>query len=196
MDGRESYYGDKKVYPAREENPYYPQFALLDMITYGESIQYPYKHYYPDTGQNRWSTKTYGNAWNSTQTAFTSAREYDPVTKTIYDPCPVGFRVPGPAVFPLRSDVDKVLAGKVAANSAPDRILYYQFDETKLLCMGLREKFFRDFNSGIFRFAVSDGLWSTPRFIGTCWVVHDPHRSVSIDGTNTYSMVLLPTVDE
>ena len=196
MNGRESYYGDKKVYPARDENPFYPQFALLDMITYGESIQYPYKHYYPDTGQIRWLTKTYGNAWNSTQTSFVSTREYDPVTKTIYDPCPVGFKVPGPAVFPVQADLDRILAGKVAASSAPDGLLYYQFDETKLLSMGLREKFFRDFNSTIIRFALSDGLASSPRFIGTCWVIHESHRSVSVAGTYTYAMVVMPTVDE
>ena len=62
--------------------------------------------------------------------------------------------------------------------------------------MGLREKFFRDFNSTIIRFALSDGLASSPRFIGTCWVIHESHRSVSVAGTYTYAMVVMPTVDE
>ena len=195
MDGRESYYGDKKVYPAKEENPYYPQYALLDMVTYGESIQYPYKHYYPDTGQDRWLTKTYGNVWNSTQTAFISSREYDPVTKTIYDPCPVGFKVPGPKVFD-GIGIDQVIAGRIPANSSPDRILTYKIDETSFPSMGLREKFFRDFNSPYMRYAVSDGLQSSPRFLGTCWYIHEPRRTVSIAGLNSYAMPVMPTVDE
>ena len=195
MDGRESYYGDKAVYPAREENPYYPQYALLNMITYGESIQYPYKHYYPDTGQNRWLTKTYGNVWNSTQTSFVSTREYDPVTKTIYDPCPVGFKVPGPKVFD-GIGIDQAIAGRIPANSSPDRIQTYKIDETSFPSMGLREKFFRDFNSQLIRYAVSDGLWSTSRFLGTNWYIHEPHRIVSIAGLNSYAMPVMPTVDE
>ena len=194
-DGREGYIGDKKVYPAKEENPYYPQYALLDMVTYGESIQYPYKHYYPDTGQDRWLTKTYGNVWNSTQTAFISSREYDPVTKTIYDPCPVGFKVPGPKVFD-GIGIDQVIAGRIPADSSPDRILTYKIDETSFPSMGLREKFFRDFNSPYMRYAVSDGLQSSPRFLGTCWHIHELGRTVRIYGLNSYAMPVMPTVDE
>jgi hypothetical protein len=69
-------------------------------ITIGKAIQEPYVFYatptaHPHRGQ--WSSPRYENLWN---TSAGTAYDTDViVTKTIYDPCPVGFKVPNRNAF-------------------------------------------------------------------------------------------------
>lgn len=198
-DGERGYIGNKAVYPLREENPYYPQYALLEKVTLGESIQYPYKHYQVDAGETRWLEITYGNVWNATQTFFgtsTNANLYkDPVTKTIYDPSPVGYKVPGPSVFRNLTH-EEVLAGSVSAQSNDGvGVHYYQVEEVPLVAIGIREKYYRYYSSGLFRYSTATTSWDSDHFVGRDFYFHSTHGSCNFSTAN-YAKPVLCSTDE
>ena len=197
LDGNKSFWGNKVAYPSRDVNPYYPQYALLEMITYGQSIQFPYKHYYPDTGVSRIYTKTYGNLWNSTQTTFTTSGgvwNYDIVTKTIYDPSPVGYKVPGPLTF-YDIDFNRFKNGKIDAGQAPDGIVTYKIDDTYFVSTGYREKYFRNMNSEILMIATSHTAATSQASIGRYFHCVQGTQSIGYATING-ALAVYPTVDE
>ena len=67
-------------------------------VTVGTSIQYPFV-FYNDGGSSssNWCSSSYHNLWNA-DNAVATAND-DPVVKTIYDPSPVGYRLPAPNAF-------------------------------------------------------------------------------------------------
>ena len=71
--------------------------------TVAESIKNPATFYTYASGSNyNWSTTRYDNLWNSSDEvkAVSSGEDSDvAVTKTIYDPCPPGFKVPNGHAF-------------------------------------------------------------------------------------------------
>ena len=105
IDGNMTSPGSKPVYPRRSSNPYYPVYAVPDVVSLGMGIQTPYIQYY---GGYTWTTFSIVNGWNATQEMIvdngantaTSARDAGSrVTKTIYDPSPAGFKVPGSQAY-------------------------------------------------------------------------------------------------
>ncbi len=84
----------------------YGLIVTSSRMTVGQSIQNPFM--FVRTGNQDWCVRPgeyqysgYNNLWNSaylgqTQSSNTSGIE---VTKTIYDPCPVGYKVPSHAAF-------------------------------------------------------------------------------------------------
>ena len=88
---------NKPVYPsAADNNPYAPQYGLPGRKPIAQMIQEPYIQYL-DNGYT-YSSPTYANLWNSTaadmptQTSTTHYHEF--ITKTVYDPSPVGYKIP------------------------------------------------------------------------------------------------------
>lgn len=80
--------------------------------TLGWYIQHPYVFCIAE--RDRWCTESYLNLWNSSYLGQTDTNYPDgiEVTKTIYDPCPVGYKVPSDVAF-------KNLAGHL--EPAPDQ---------------------------------------------------------------------------
>lgn len=114
--------------PNAEEKPYYPGGRTVDFTvlarSYQESIQNPWTFFTHPSANNHsgeptndWCIVHYDNLWNSSyegsvdQTSTNSYGDYSPeylsnypgayahVTKTIYDPSPVGFKVPPIGAF-------------------------------------------------------------------------------------------------
>ena len=76
---------------------YAPQFGVTGGVTLGEAIRNPWKHYARRTGEGTyedWCVNTYFNNWNTTLAGYGNGQLATPVAKTIYDPSPVGFKVP------------------------------------------------------------------------------------------------------
>lgn len=92
---------NKPVYPtAASGNDYVPQYGLPGRMPLDQLIREPYKQYL-DRGYT-FVTPTYFNLWNSTFPNFTNpqANTYSYfVTKTVYDPSPVGYKVPNLATY-------------------------------------------------------------------------------------------------
>ena len=79
-------------------------------VTIGNAIQTPYIHYNTD-----WTSATYYNSWNSTNNVYGDAQlATTHITKTIYDPSPVGYKVPPQAALGAFSDFSSIIA------SSPD----------------------------------------------------------------------------
>lgn len=90
--------GRKACYPPYSENPYHPRKNTPGYMTIGYAIQHPNLEYFSDTSYlpADWSNPTFGNCWNSTVFASQQYGRNSPaiMTKTIYDPTPVGFTIP------------------------------------------------------------------------------------------------------
>ena len=76
---------------------YYSDYAAPDIVTgsvtVGESIQTPYS-FYAGAIFGSWCSDGYVNLWNTLDsTKSESEDELDDVTKTVYDPCPIGYEV-------------------------------------------------------------------------------------------------------
>ena len=85
--------------PCYFQNPAY-QFdgSGEGAVTVGTSIQYPFVFYNAGGSSSlNWCSSSYHNLWNSDNAAATA--NDDPVVKTIYDPSPVGYRLPAPNAF-------------------------------------------------------------------------------------------------
>ena len=84
----------KEYYPAKEENPYYPQtgITLSSEPPFGIYIQNPHLHYS--------TIKRINNGWNSDDIPNNKNRGSGRAgVKTIYDPSPVGYKVPYNTVY-------------------------------------------------------------------------------------------------
>ncbi len=93
MDGNYNDPHDKPVYPtAADGNAYVPQYGLPGRMPIAQLIREPYKQYL-DNGYT-YSTPTYYNLWNSTGVYPAANANRQPVTKTVYDPSPVGYKMP------------------------------------------------------------------------------------------------------
>ncbi len=99
------------AYTSTSTSDYRPQHGVLGKFSIGTSIREPQKDYFHDNGNgdygDNWCSTDYLNLWNSTlnsfdQTVCLSAA----VTKTIYDPSPVGFKVPPQSLFTGFTDTD------------------------------------------------------------------------------------------
>ena len=199
-NGNRNFYGPKAVYPVREDNPYYPQYAILQMTTLQETIQHPYIYYYPDQGVTRVLEIAYGNQWNSTQTIFNStttspASFYsDPVTKTIYDPSPVGYRIPSAAVF---ADVtfDEVQQYTQSSSEAFDGVAIFQIDQTKFPRLGYLEKYLRNIGSGVSHYYCAEGRYYSSTFRHTYYYWYTSTRQSNIQ-INFAAYSVRSTVDE
>lgn len=78
---------------------YAPEIAA-GKVSLGTAIQNPYKFYTNGgSGYYDWCSTPYYNNWNAALNACNSDTKSVPVTKTIYDPTPVGFKMPPQAAF-------------------------------------------------------------------------------------------------
>ena len=66
-------------------------------VSTGTSIQNPTTYYYPSNSWD-WNITTYYDYWNATNGTTTSMND-NKVVKTVYDPNPVGFKMPSPDAF-------------------------------------------------------------------------------------------------
>ncbi len=83
--------------PTVDERPEWSNFWPKDVTRMAVSVDFAHKHpttYFYSTTYSNWTTDTEysDNFWG-----YTSVR--DDVKKTIYDPCPPGYRVPGNAIW-------------------------------------------------------------------------------------------------
>ena len=69
--------------------------SSAESLTIPESIKHP-NMFYVSTG-GHWSNTRYHNLWNASSSTAVNADVA--VSKTIYDPCPAGFKVPNRNVF-------------------------------------------------------------------------------------------------
>lgn len=67
-------------------------------VSTGTSIQNPTTYYTKASSPYDWNSKTYYDYWNATNGTTTSMND-NPVVKTVYDPNPVGFKMPSPDAF-------------------------------------------------------------------------------------------------
>lgn len=80
-----------------KDKPYYFQTgyrfekSTTGKVTIGKAIQTPYIYYNGGTSPYNWSTSLYENMWSNVYN--------DESSKTIYDPSPVGYRVPEVGAF-------------------------------------------------------------------------------------------------
>ena len=75
-----------------------------EAVSLGKAIQNPYKFFVtdvedPDFGYVYWCDTQYVNNWNSVYNGEIPVDYFNRVTKTIYDPSPVGYVVPGLTAF-------------------------------------------------------------------------------------------------
>ena len=69
-------------------------------VSVGTAIQNPHKLYTDGgSGYNDWCSTSYYNNWNSALNVLNSETKPVPVTKTVYDPTPVGFKMPPMTAF-------------------------------------------------------------------------------------------------
>jgi len=69
-------------------------------LTLGGAIQKPYERYYRTSSPYDWCSITYYNTWNSTIAGYGNDQLWrKEVTKTIYDPSPVGYKMPPQAAY-------------------------------------------------------------------------------------------------
>ena len=100
------YYVDDPYYaPAGDLNPYSP--VVYHKATVGEAIQHPFfmysLRYYTDPDNANWCISDYFNLWSTTIDGADESQNAAAKTKTIYDPSPVGYRVP--ALEELRNSI-------------------------------------------------------------------------------------------
>ena len=86
---------NKTYYPSTSE--YTPHYET-GPTTLGQAIQAPYKYFWRSSN---WASTVYNNLWSSTINGATpnNGQNINANTKTIYDPSPVGFRLPSSAAF-------------------------------------------------------------------------------------------------
>ena len=89
-DGNLDAPADKLCYPTTG-NDYYPLFGVNETVSLGKAIQNPHIQHIGDWVV--WSSPTYANCWASSLSQC-GTDELPETVKTVYDPCPVGFKVP------------------------------------------------------------------------------------------------------
>ena len=179
--------------PVLTEKPYYPTSAeyaqqavetqrdtliggtnsLIGGIELGEAIQHPYIFYYSSADMNNrvWSRKITYNLWDShfNQLDQALAYSYSHATahKTIYDPSPVGYRVPCPIDY----------SSFTTSNTAPKTVGYDQGiaynDDLFFPSIGYRSEY------GSFSSAYSVAWTSVPLLSGSSYyeyfgLLHSP----------------------
>ena len=77
---------------------YAPEIAA-GKVSLGTAIQNPYKFYTDGGGNTDWCSTSYYNNWNAALNDCDEGTKSVPVTKTIYDPTPVGFKMPPQAAY-------------------------------------------------------------------------------------------------
>ena len=88
-DGNMQLLKDKPCYTITGE-PFIHEYAIPGAGTIAEGIQHP-DYQYVNSGTFTWCFPSYRNPWSST---YTDAGALQPITKTIYDPSPVGYKMP------------------------------------------------------------------------------------------------------
>ena len=83
----------KTYYPS--ESAYAPANAA-GPVSIGAAIRSPYTFYTKWSTPNDWCSTTYHNHWSSTIAGTGTGQNANAKAKTVYDPSPVGFRVPSP----------------------------------------------------------------------------------------------------
>ena len=81
----------KTYYPS--ESAYAPAI-VLGQVSIGAAIRSPYTIYTRSSHYYDWCSTTYHNHWSSTINGTGTGQNANAKTKTVYDPSPVGFRVP------------------------------------------------------------------------------------------------------
>lgn len=91
----------KVYYPTSPD--YAPKNYAEDCVTIGKAIQHPFQPYtvydVQPNGRVDWCMTTYYNNWNSVINGHGQSDYATPVTKTVYDPSPVGYEMPPQAAF-------------------------------------------------------------------------------------------------
>ena len=90
-DGRSNTQTFKTYYPS--ESAYAPAI-VLGQVSIGAAIRSPYTIYTRSSHYYDWCSTTYHNHWSSTINGTGTGQNANAKTKTVYDPSPVGFRVP------------------------------------------------------------------------------------------------------
>ena len=67
--------------------------------TYANAIKTPGTFYPYGSGNGDWCSTTYYNAWAVNNTGVSDSYPTSDVVKSVYDPCPVGFKMPGSNAF-------------------------------------------------------------------------------------------------
>ena len=90
--------GKRKDIYDRNGNSISPLLPQAASVSVGEAIQNPLTFYYNEwqTQTTDWTTPRYDNLWNA---SFTTNDMDEYVTKTVYDPCPPGFKMPNRNAF-------------------------------------------------------------------------------------------------
>ena len=92
-DGKVNANTFKTYYPT--SSAYAP--AVADgPVSIGAAIRSPYTFYTKEVSPYDWCSTTYHNHWSSTIKGTGTGQNANAKTKTVYDPSPVGFRVPAP----------------------------------------------------------------------------------------------------
>ena len=91
----------KVYYPTSPD--YAPKNYAEDCVTIGKAIQHPFQPYTvydaQINGRKDWCVTTYYNYWNSVINGRGQSDYATPVTKTVYDPSPVGYEMPPQDAF-------------------------------------------------------------------------------------------------
>ena len=121
--------------------------------TYAQGIQNPHTFYATTTGTADWCKTTYYNLWNTgSVTGYTNFK----VIKTIYDPCPVGFKMPSSGAMAFFTTEDNTVNETLAAaklNKATnfDRGWRYYTTPAKTETIYIPSLTCRERNTGILR---------------------------------------------
>lgn len=67
--------------------------------TYADAIKNPGTFYIYGSVSDDWCNTTYNNAWAVNNTSQANSVSTSAITKSVYDPCPVGFKMPGSNAF-------------------------------------------------------------------------------------------------
>ena len=78
---------------------YEPRYDVIEQAGVGKSIQQPYIYYFATENINCWQNPRYYNVWNANLTPAGIGNRNIEVKKTIYDPSPVGYKIPTPAAW-------------------------------------------------------------------------------------------------
>lgn len=90
---------DEYITPIYYKDPVYELITDEAPVSLASAIRSPHRFYVnnPSGGNGNWTTNDYGNLWSMNNNLFTNNDNI--VEKTIYDPSPVGFKMPASNAF-------------------------------------------------------------------------------------------------
>ena len=113
-NGRSNTQTFKTYYPS--SSAYAPAIAS-GKVSIGAAIRSPYTFYTKQSSPYVWCSTTYHNHWSSTINGTGLGQNANAKAKTVYDPSPVGFRVPSPDAWSGFDDASNFTWGTVNGNN-------------------------------------------------------------------------------